>query len=280
MKKISTVDLKELNNLVSIEKIRKVIEILRDPENGCPWDLKQDYQSLAPYSIEEAYELVDAIESNNIDNIRNELGDLLLQVVLISQIAADKNDFNLDDVATEISNKIIRRHPQIFDHDYTNNDLPNESWERIKNNEENINGIKSKHILDKIETNIPSTLRSIKIQKKAASLNFDWKNKTQVLSKVDEELIELKEAIQKNNKDNIEEELGDLFFTLLNLSRHLKLDPDQTIRKANNKFILRFNTMENILDEMNIKWHNLEYSDFKKLWSKAKLILKEDKNEF
>ena len=280
MKKISTVDLKELNNLVSIEKIRKVIEILRDPENGCPWDLKQNYQSLAPYSIEEAYELVDAIESNNIDNIRNELGDLLLQVVLISQIAADKNDFNLDDVANEISNKIIRRHPQIFDHDYTNNDLPNESWERIKNNEENINGIKSKHILDKIETNIPSTLRSIKIQKKAASLNFDWKNKTQVLSKVDEELSELKEAIQKNNKDNIEEELGDLFFTLLNLSRHLKLDPDQTIRKANNKFTLRFNTMENILDEMNIKWHNLKHSDLEKLWSKAKLIHKEDKNEF
>ena len=280
MKKISTVDLKELNNLVSIEKIRKVIEILRDPENGCPWDLKQDYQSLAPYSIEEAYELVDAIESNNIDNIRNELGDLLLQVVLISQIAADKDDFNLDDVANEISNKIIRRHPQIFDHDYTNNDLPNESWERIKNNEENINGIKSKHILDKIETNIPSTLRSIKIQKKAASLNFDWKNKTQVLSKVDEELIELKEAIQKNNKDNIEEELGDLFFTLLNLSRHLKLDPDQTIRKANNKFILRFNTMENILDEMKLKWHNLETSDLEQLWNKAKLIHKEDKNEF
>jgi nucleoside triphosphate diphosphatase len=280
MKKISNVDLKELNKLVSIEKIRKVIEFLRDPENGCPWDLKQDYQSLAPYSLEEAYELVDAIESNNIDNIKNELGDLLLQVVLISQIAADRNDFNFDDVANEISNKIIRRHPQIFDHNYTNNDLPNESWERIKNNEQNTIKIKSKHILDNIETNIPSTLRSIKIQKKAASLNFDWKNKTDVLTKVDEELNELKEAIKNNNKEDIEEELGDLFFTLLNLSRHLKLDPDQTIRKANNKFILRFNTMENILDEMNIKWHNLEYSDFKKLWNKAKLTLKEDKNEF
>jgi ATP diphosphatase len=279
MKKISTKDLKDLNKLVSIEKIRKVIEVLRDPKIGCPWDLKQDYQTLAPYSIEEAYELVDAIESNKIDNIKNELGDLLLQVILISQVACDKGDFDFDDVANEISKKIIRRHPQIFDHNYRNNDLPNESWERIKNDEKSEDKIKSKHILDKIETNIPSILRSIKIQKKAASLNFDWENKTQVLTKIDEELSELKEALKNEQKENIEEELGDLFFTLLNLSRHLKLDPDQTIRKANNKFIIRFNTMENILDEMNLKWHNLETSDLEKLWSKSKLIHKEDKNE-
>ena len=280
MKKISTEDFKELNKLVSIKKIRKVIEILRDPKNGCPWDLKQDYQSLAPYTIEEAYELVNAIESNNKDNIKNELGDLLLQVVLISQVASDKGDFNFDDVANQISKKIIRRHPQIFDHNYTKKDLPNESWERIKNNEKNEDVIKSKHILDKIETNIPSTLRSIKIQKKAASLNFDWEDKTDVLTKVDEELSELKEAIKNENKANIEEESGDLFFTLFNLSRHLKLDPDQTIRKANNKFVLRFNTMENILDEMNLKWHSLKTSDLEQLWNKAKLIHKEDKNEF
>ena len=280
MKKISTENIKKLNKLVSIEKIRKIIEILRDPQNGCPWDLKQDYQSLAPYSIEEAYELVNAIESSNIDNIKNELGDLLLQVVLISQVASDKGDFNFDDVANEISKKIIRRHPQIFDHNYTKNDLPNESWEKIKNDEKGEGKLKSKHILDRIETNIPSTIRSIKIQKKAASLNFDWDDETQVLTKVDEELNELKEALKNGQKENIEEELGDLFFTLLNLSRHLKLDPDQTIRKANSKFIQRFNTMENILDEMNLKWHNLKKSDLEKLWRKAKLKLKEDKNEF
>ena len=280
MKKISTENLKKLNKLVSIEKIRKIIEILRDPQNGCPWDLKQDYQSLAPYSIEEAYELVNAIESSNIDNIKNELGDLLLQVVLISQVASDKGDFNFDDVANEISKKIIRRHPQIFNHNYTKNDLPNESWEKIKNDEKVEGKLKSKHILDRIETNIPSTIRSIKIQKKAASLNFDWDDETQVLTKVDEELNELKEALKNGQKENIEEELGDLFFTLLNLSRHLKLDPDQTIRKANSKFIQRFNTMENILDEMNLKWHNLKKSDLEKLWRKAKLKLKEDKNEF
>mgnify|MGYP000268060850 CR=1 FL=1 len=123
MKKISDTDLNNLNELVSIEKIRKIIEILRDPDKGCPWDIKQDYQSLAPYSIEEAYELVNAIETNDINNIKNELGDLLLQVVLISQVASDKGDFNFDDVANQISHKIIRRHPQIFDHKYSKNDF-------------------------------------------------------------------------------------------------------------------------------------------------------------
>ena len=280
MKKISDTDLNNLNELVSIEKIRKIIEILRDPDKGCPWDIKQDYQSLAPYSIEEAYELVNAIETNDINNIKSELGDLLLQVVLISQVAADKGDFNFDDVANEISKKIIRRHPQIFDHTYKINDLPNQSWERIKNTEKSDNKTKRKNILDTIETNIPSNIRSIKIQKKAASLNFDWDNETQVLTKIDEELQELKEAIMNNQKENIEEELGDLFFTILNLTRHLKLDPDQTIRKANNKFILRFNTMENILEQTNLKWHDLSKADFEKLWNKAKSILKEDKNEF
>ena len=280
MKKISDTDLNNLNELVSIEKIRKIIEILRDPDKGCPWDIKQDYQSLAPYSIEEAYELVNAIETNDINNIKSELGDLLLQVVLISQVAADKGDFNFDDVANEISKKIIRRHPQIFDHTYKINDLPNQSWERIKNAEKSDNKTESKHILDTVETNIPSNIRSIKIQKKAASLNFDWDNETQVLTKVDEELYELKEAIVNNKKESIEEELGDLFFTILNLTRHLKLDPDQTIRKANNKFILRFNTMENILEQTNLKWHDLSKADFEELWNKAKSILKEDKNEF
>ncbi len=280
MKKISIYDLKKINKLVSIDKIKKIIKILRDPINGCPWDLKQNYQSLGPYSIEEAYELVNAIERNDIDNIKSELGDLLLQIVLISQIASEKGDFNFDDVANEISNKIIRRHPQIFDHSYTDSDLPQDSWERIKNTENDNNEVKNNHILDKIEINIPSTLRAIKIQKKAASFNFDWSNKEQVLSKVDEELNELKEALKNQQVTNIEEELGDLFFTLISLSRHLKLDPDKTIRKANEKFILRFNTMENILEEKNLKWHNLSITNFKEFWNKAKLTLKEENNEF
>ena len=269
MKKLSDEKLSELNKLESISKIRKVIKILRDPINGCPWDLKQDYNSLAPYSIEEAYELVDAIENNDIEEIKKELGDLLLQVILISQVADDKGDFDFDDVANEISKKIIRRHPQIFDKNYNENDLPHESWEKIKKLEKN-KSTNTKNTLDQVEKNIPTLLRSLKIQKKAASLNFDWENETQVLNKIDEEIHELKDALKVNNKKMIEEELGDLFFTIINLSRRLNLDPEQTIRKANKKFTTRFNEMENFIEDNKLKWHNLKKHDFKNLWNNVK----------
>ena len=276
MKKLSKKNFNELNKLVSIDKIRRVIEILRDPDGGCPWDLKQDYSSIAPYSIEEAYELVNAIEKNDINEIKSELGDLLLQVVLISQIASDKGDFNFDDVADEISQKIIRRHPQIFDENYKINDLPQDSWERIKNLEKKNKNNSNKSTLDQIENNMPNILKSLKIQKRAASLNFDWINKDQVLAKVDEELNELKEALKEKNNKNIEDELGDLFFTLINLSRHLNLDPDQTIKKANQKFIKRFNKMENIIEDKKLKWHKLKVVNFKNLWNNAKKLTNED----
>ena len=276
MKKISKKKSDELNKLVSIDKIRRVIEILRDPDGGCPWDLKQDYSSIAPYSIEEAYELVNAIEKNDINEIKSELGDLLLQVVLISQIASDQGDFNFDDVADEISQKIIRRHPQIFDTNYKINDLPQESWEKIKNLEKKNKHNSNKSTLDQIENNMPAILKSLKIQKRAASLNFDWINKDQVLAKVDEELNELKEALKEKNNKNIEDELGDLFFTLISLSRHLNFDPDQTLRKANQKFIKRFNKMENIIEDKKLKWHNLNSTNFKNLWNNAKRLINED----
>ena len=274
MKKISNEDFKNLQELPSINKIKKIIQILRDPIDGCPWDIKQNYKSLAPYSIEEAYELVNAIEKNDISEMKNELGDLLLQVTLISQIASENDDFTFDDVAEAISEKIIRRHPQIFDKDYNKDDLPHDSWERIKNLETLSKNVTNGNVLDNIETNIPAMLKSIKIQKRASSLNFDWDNNNQVMKKVDEELNELKEALDKKDKDCIEDELGDLFFTLINLSRHLKLDPEQTLRKSNDKFISRFNALENILDEMNLKWHNLNKNEFKDLWEKAKIITK------
>ena len=274
MKKLTNIKLLEINQLSPINKIRKVIQILRDPIDGCPWDLKQNYDSLAQYSLEEAYELVNAIEDNNPNEIKKELGDLLLQVVLISQVASDKGDFNFDDVAEEISKKIIRRHPQIFDKNYKENDLPHESWERIKKLENNETKIKTKNILDQIEKNIPSILRSIKIQKKVSSLNFDWPNYKRVLLKLDEELDELKSAINSKKENNIEEELGDVFFTLISLCRHLSKDPDSIIRKANDKFIKRFNEMENIVEDKNIKWHDLNEKQFLNLWDKAKKKIK------
>ena len=165
--------------------------------------------------------------------------------------------------------KIIRRHPQIFDKNYNENDLPHESWEKIKKLEKN-RITNTKNTLDLVEKNIPTLLRSLKIQKKAASLNFDWENETQVLNKIDEEIHELKDALKVNNKKMIEEELGDLFFTIINLSRRLNLDPEQTIRKANKKFTTRFNEMENFIEDNKLKWHNLKKHDFKNLWNKVK----------
>ena len=274
MKKLTNTKLLEIDQLSPINRIRKVIQILRDPIDGCPWDLKQNYDSLAQYSVEEAYELVNAIDDKNPNEIKKELGDLLLQVVLISQVASDIGDFNFDDVAEEISKKIIRRHPQIFDENYKENDLPHESWERIKNLENSETKIKSKNILDEIEKNIPSILRSIKIQKKVSSLNFDWPNHERVLIKLDEEFNELKSAINSKKEDNIEEELGDVFFTLISLCRHLSKDPDNIIRKANNKFIKRFNEMENIVEDKNIKWHDLNEKQILNLWNKAKKNIK------
>ncbi len=274
MKKLTNTKLLEIDQLSPINRIRKVIQILRDPKDGCPWDLKQNYDSLAQYPVEEAYELVNAIDDKNPNEIKKELGDLLLQVVLISQVASDKGDFNFDDVAEEISKKIIRRHPQIFDENYKENDLPHESWERIKNLENSETKIKSKNILDKVEKNIPSILRSIKIQKKVSSLNFDWPNYEKVLLKLDEEFNELKSAINLKKEDHIEEELGDVFFTLISLCRHLSKDPDSIIRKANNKFIKRFNEMENIVEDKNIKWHDLNEKQIINLWNKAKKNIK------
>jgi MazG family protein len=185
-------------------------------------------------------------------------------------VASDQGDFTFDSVAEEISKKIIRRHPQIFDINYKENDLPHESWERIKNSESNQGSYKSKKTLDKIEKNIPSILRSLKIQKKVSSLNFDWPNHERVLKKLDEEVDELKLAIVSKEEEHIEEELGDVFFTLISLSRHLSKDPDNIIRKANEKFIKRFNELENIVEDKNIKWHDLDHKDMLELWNKAK----------
>ena len=172
MKKISNEDLKNLQELPSINKIIKIIQILRDPIDGCPWDIKQNYKSLAPYSIEEAYELVNAIEKNDISEMKNELGDLLLQVTLISQIASENDDFTFDDVAEAISEKIIRRHPQIFDKDYNKDDLPHDSWERIKNLETSSKNVTNGNVLDNIETNIPAMLEIHQNSKKSFFFKF------------------------------------------------------------------------------------------------------------
>ena len=239
MKKLSTKEIKKLNELKSIDKLLKIIDILRNPLNGCPWDLKQDYMSLSDYPIEESYELQNAIENKDINNIKEELGDLLLQIVLLSQIGKENNDFEFNDVVENTIEKMIRRHPQIFDKNYKNKDLPQDTWEQIKLEEKKIkNNVFFNSVLNEIPKNFPPFLRSYKVQKKvSAKYNFDWDNHEKVLKKIDEELIELKLALKNLDKiDNIEEEIGDLIFTTINLIRHLKLNPDKVLRKSLKKF--------------------------------------------
>ena len=273
MKKLTANQIKTLNKQKSITKLLYIIKILRDPINGCPWDIKQNYTSLSQYPIEEAYELQEAVEKNDIINIKEELGDLLLQVVLFSEIGSEKKHFNFDKVAEEISNKLIRRHPQIFDRNYKKNDTPKETWEKIKLEEKkNKKNSDFYSILDDIPNNMPALIKSFKIQKKASLINFDWDDYKGVLKKLDEEMCELKLALKAhNNKKHIEEELGDLMFTIVSLSRHLKLNPEKVLNNSIKKFKNRFLYVEKKIYDKKINVNNNK-NILNKYWKEAKKI--------
>ena len=279
MNKLTSKEIKKLQELKSIDKLLKIIEVLRDPIKGCPWDLQQDYMSLRNYSIEEAYELQNAIEKRDIKNIKEELGDLLLQIVLLSQIADEKNDFNFEDVASEVAAKMIRRHPQIFDENYKNLDHPQDTWEKIKLEEKISKTEKDfQSIFEDIPSNLPPFLRSYKIQKKVSTKYlFDWKHHKDVMKKIDEELDELKHALKNINQiDNIEEEIGDLIFTIINLIRHLKLNPDIVMRKTIKKFENRFLYIEKKIYNEKIKITKKNKITLEKLWKESKKIMREN----
>ncbi len=269
MKKLTSKQLNDLNKKKPVERLLEIIAILRNPDSGCPWDIKQDYLSLSQYPIEESYELQNAIQNNDIENIKEELGDLLLQIVLFSQIGKENNHFNFTTISNTLSEKLIRRHPQIFDRNYKKIDFPEDTWEKIKQSEKyNNNSKQFNSLLDDVPKNLPPLIRSFKIQNKASLLNFDWEKSQDVLNKVNEELSELTEALD-NPKDleKIEEELGDLFFTIISLSRHLKLNPDNVLQKSIKKFENRFSYLEKKIydNKMNNDKETLE-----QLWKEAK----------
>ena len=275
MKKLTLKELKELNKLNSINKLLKIIGLLRHPKNGCPWDIAQTFETLSNYPIEEAYELQNAINNKDIKNIKEELGDLLLQVVLFSQVSKDNNMFSFEDVCNEIANKIIRRHPQIFDVNYNENNTPKDTWEKIKFKEKQNKKGQFNSILDDIPNNLPPLLKSLKVQQKVSSMNFDWKNYLGPLKKVEEELIEVKKSLQiNNNLEKVEEEIGDLLFSIVNLVRHLNLNPDIVLEKSIKKFKNRFLNIEKTLQKNNIK---INSENIHQLWKNAKI--KEELNK-
>lgn len=229
-----------------IEKLLSVMARLRDPDGGCPWDLEQDFKSIAPYTVEEAYEVADAIERDDINDLKEELGDLLLQVVFHAQMAREKNLFDFDDVARGIADKLIYRHPHVFGEDVakTADDVV-VLWDARKNAEKNKEG---QSAVAGVTLGLPSLLRAQKLQKKAAKAGFVWPDTNSAWNKVEEELSEFRAA---QSKEDQAEELGDLLFCIVNYARIAGHDAEEILASANKKFERRFKAMEDILKERN-----------------------------
>ena len=253
-----------------MKKLHKITTQLRDPKSGCPWDKEQSFESIADSTIEEAYEVVEAIENQDYESLKNELGDLLFQVSFHSLMAEERGLFTLDDVIDSIIEKLIRRHPHVFSEKKINSsEDQTDEWEKIKVSEQRKRN-KDMSLMDDIGSNQPALNRSFKIGKKARAVGFDWSETNGVFKKFFEEVDELKAAIESNNKDEIENELGDLFFTLVSLSRHLNVNPENALRGANSKFIKRFRTMEHIAKTKNKTLDEISSNELESLWQEAK----------
>ena len=254
----------------SIATLLETMRMLRDKDNGCPWDIEQTLESLSPCVIEEAYEVSDAIAKKDYGNLKEELGDVLLQVIFQAEIANELKLFNFDEIVDTLNKKLIRRHPHVFE------DAPKplsaqeqtQAWDAIKAQEKNPED--ASNTFGDIPASLPPILKAKKIQKKASKKGFDWKASIDVIEKVEEELKELKLEIQQNNNENIKDELGDLLFSIVNLSRHLELDASEAINQANHKFVKRFRLMEAEISKDNQEIDNLTSDELEEFWVRIK----------
>lgn len=239
-------------HLFSIADLRQLMRRLRDPETGCSWDLKQDFQTILPYTLEEVYEVIDAADNADYPHLKEELGDLLFQIVFLSQLAEEQAYFDFSDVVSQITEKLLKRHPHVFpdgtlqsvresDADIDIQAITNR-WEAMKTIERRARGAPA--LLDDVPMALPAMSRAIKLQKRAAKVGFDWDDLTDVVAKVREELGELDDAVLSGKPSAVEDEFGDLLFTCMNLARHLGVDPERSLRGANQKFTRRFQEME------------------------------------
>lgn len=282
----------------SLEQLLQLMRCLRDPEYGCPWDLKQSLESIIPHTLDEVYEVIDAIQLNDKTHLKDELGDLLFQVVFYAQLCSEKNKdsesvqqaddehFDFHDVIDGVTRKLLRRHPHVFPSGTLESfgqrvELTDEAikanWEKIKA-EERAGKLQSKtssSALDDIPAATPALMRAHKLQKRAATQGFDWKTLSSVLDNLESEIIELKEAISLNSSEAINDEYGDVLFSCVNLARHLKLDSEQSLRDANLKFETRFRLVENIATSKNIDMTEASEKELDQLWQEAKQRLKQ-----
>lgn len=272
--------------MYQLDDLLHLMARLRDPQHGCPWDLKQDYASIVPHTLEEAYEVADAIERGDFAHLPGELGDLLFQVVYYSQLAREEGRFDFAQVVDGITSKLIRRHPHVFaDGDlYGAVDVPKldetavkQRWEAIKAEEraEKAAAPEQLSLLDDVPTALPSLSRAIKLQKRAAQVGFDWPEALPVVDKVREELDEVLEAMSENDADAIAEEIGDLLFVVSNLARHLKVEPESALRAANAKFERRFRFIEQALRDAGRNMEDCALDELDALWGEAKKLEKQ-----
>lgn len=259
-------------------KLVNIMKKLRAP-GGCPWDREQDYLSLRRYIIEEAYELIEAIENNDLANMCEECGDLMLQSVFISCMAEERDDFDICGVLDSLTEKLIRRHPHVFgDIKVSDSDDVLKNWERIKTAEREKKKTDSSHLAG-IPRGLPALLRAYRMQEKAAKVGFDWPkgDMSPLFAKAEEELDELKEAVALKDEQNIEEELGDIMFAMANVSRHLKKDPEITLHKACMKFEERFRLVEKSVAAAGRDWSTFSLEELDTFWNEAKIQIKENK---
>lgn len=252
----------------NMDGLLDIMRRLRDPHDGCPWDVEQDFASIAPYTIEEAYEVADAIERNDLDHLREELGDLLLQVVFHAQMADEADVFDFADVVESISDKLVRRHPGVFtDEEIATAEQQLANWDRIKAEERRSAGAGS--VLDGVPRGMAELQRSVKLQKRAGDVGFEWPSAEPMLEKFAEEVEELREAMHSGHRARIEDEMGDLLFVAVNLARQMDIDPAAALRHANAKFERRFRAMEHAaggpdslaglsLDQMETLWQEIK----------------------
>lgn len=258
-----------------LPRLLEIMARLRDPEQGCPWDIEQSYETIAPYTIEEAYEVADAIQKGDMADLEGELGDLLLQVVYFTQMGSEDGYFTFESVTKAIADKMIHRHPHVFGDESRDKSAAQQTldWEKIKADERASKGVTAAGTLDGIALNLPALTRAVKIQKRAARVGFDWPSTDEVVDKIAEEAAELVEARDTLSHDKQVEEYGDLLFVMANLARHLKIDPEEALRQANAKFMRRFNALEqrlaergkapaqSDLDEMDGLWNDVKASE-------------------
>lgn len=251
-------------------RLLEIMRRLRDPETGCPWDVEQDFATIAPYTIEEAYEVGDAIEREAWDELKGELGDLLFQSVFHAQMAEEKGFFTFQQVADTMSDKMVARHPHVFGDESRDKsaDQQTQDWETIKAAERAAR--KRGGVLDDVALNLPALMRGQKLQKRAARVGFDWPNIGEVIDKIAEEATELAEARDSLPQEKIEEEMGDLLFVMANLARHLKVDAETALRKANSKFTRRFHYIEQALEKREKTPEDSDLAEMDALWNEAK----------